>query len=457
METFKGSRRFFYNLSAAGFSLVESIVLTFYVDFFMPPKEKVAQGMTQFVTDEKFFGFLTILGIAMFFGRFIDAFVDPVVASMSDRSKSKLGRRKKFLMIGGLPLILSAVLIYFPPVNGVSIWNAVYLTVLCTLFFSFYTVFVAPYIALIPELGHTEKDRLNMTTMQGFLSILGGAVAMIGGPIIISVFSKSGNTVPGMQAMAVILGIICVPLLYSSVFAVDEKRFSNAQPSSVPFRESFKKTLNNRPFIIFLIANMCFWFIFTTVRVVLISFSERVLLMDTASAGLPFIVLFVSAIIFIVSGVLVHIIKKIGKRRIMSLGLACFFVFSILLSLAGLIPAIPMQVWAFIILGLMGFPVAIFIILPNVFISEACDYDRKLTGERREGIYFGVHGFFSKMVLGFVAISQGFFYQTFGKDMDNPAGIRLTIIFAGIIALIGMLVILRYPENEVEQTIQNQG
>ncbi|MBN2534158.1 MAG: MFS transporter [Spirochaetales bacterium] len=452
MEEFKGPRWWFYNMSNTGQALFDTLFMAFYASFLLPPAEKISEGMIQFISDKTFFGVLTILGLLMIFGRLVDAFADPLIASLSDRSTSKFGRRRVFLMAGGFPLAFFTVMIFFPPVGSTSIFNAIYLAIIFGLFFFFYTIYVAPYLALIPELGHTEKQRLNITTVQGYFALLGGGIALIGGPLLYDMLKKPFGPVGAFQIMAVIMGGIGVLFLYLAVFAVDEKRFSDAKPSTIPFWESVKITLNNKIFLIFLITNMTFWFIFNTVRSSVIHITLTLLKGTEGDASLYNTLFFAgSGLFFIINWFLS---KKLNKKTLMLLGLGSFACVSLLLSLTGLaiIPIDP-KVWGLTLFALCGFPVAIFLVLPNVFVSEICDVDFKKTGERREGMYFGVHGFFVKVTLGLSAAALAFFYSAFGKDITNPLGVRLTIVAAAVVVLIGLIVFLRYPVlNEEKKT-----
>jgi GPH family glycoside/pentoside/hexuronide:cation symporter len=335
-------------------------------------------------------------------------------------------------------------MIFFPPVAAVSIYNSIYLAIIFALFFFFYTMWVAPYIALIPELGHTEKQRLNMTTTQGYFSLLGGGIALIGGPYLIELLKNHYSPVVSYQLMASIMGVIGVIFLYLAVFTVDEKRFSDAQPSTVPLIKSVKTTLKNKTFLIFLITNMTFWFIFNTIRASVIHISVTFLKGTEGDAANYNALIFIGAgLFFIINWFLA---KKMNKKTFMLLGLGSFAVISLLLSLTGLkfIP-VPPTVWGLTLFVLCGFPVAVFLVLPNVFISEICDLDYKQTGERREAMYFGVHGFFVKVILGLSFASLAFFYSAFGKDVANHLGVRLTIVAAAVVVVIGLLVFLRYP------------
>ncbi|GAH89828.1 unnamed protein product, partial [marine sediment metagenome] len=266
MEKFKGKRFFLYNLSTAGWVLLDSIWLTFAIAFLLPPKEKVAEGMIPFISNERFLGIITVLGAVMLFGRIVDAVADPLVASWTDRSTSRFGRRRFFLIIGGLPLAISTILIFFPPVAHTSFINGIYLAIVFGFYFLFFTVYVVPYLALIPELGHNEKARIGITTAQGYFSLIGSAVVMIGGPLLLTLFMQNTDYVGAYRKMVICLAILGALLLYAAVFAVDEKRFSNARPSKVPLIDSFKKTVRNKAFIIYLFANISLWFLFNIVR-----------------------------------------------------------------------------------------------------------------------------------------------------------------------------------------------
>jgi GPH family glycoside/pentoside/hexuronide:cation symporter len=450
MEEIKGKRLFLYNLSTAGWVLLDSIWLTFAIAFLLPPKEKIVEGMIPFISNDRFLGIITVLGAVMLFGRIIDAVADPLVASWTDRSTSRLGRRRFFLVIGGLPLVLSTVLIFFPPVPHTSLANGVYLAIVFGFYFFFFTVYVVPYLALIPELGHHEKARIGIATAQGYFSLVGSAIVMIGGPLLLTIFMQNTNYVSSYRKMIIYLSILGAILLYTAVFAVDEKRFSNARPSQVPLMDSFKKTLKNKAFIIYLFANISLWFLFNIVRSSAIPIVITLMGADEAFAGNMFTILFIiAAICFPLVGFLARIR---GKKMIMMISLVLFSIFSVFLSLTGFTSVNP-KIWGLIFVGLMGLPAAVLMIIPNVILSELCDVDYKKTGERREAMYFGVQGFFMKLNLGLSTASLALLYSIFGKDISNPLGVRLAPILGSIVALLGLIIMSRYPEKQIKELL----
>src|SRR5690606_35071911 len=106
--------------------------------------------------------------------RAVDSVSDPVIAAWSDRSRHRLGRRRVFMLAGGVPLAISTAALFFPPFPGAATGNAIFLLVVFSSYFVFFTVYVAPYLALVPELGQTPSERVDLTTFQAAFG-LGGA------------------------------------------------------------------------------------------------------------------------------------------------------------------------------------------------------------------------------------------------------------------------------------------
>ncbi len=445
MEEFKGVRLFLYSASTAGFALLDSIWLTFMVVFFLPPKELVAEGMVLYISNETFFGFITMLGAVTLLGRIVDSIADPLVAFLSDRSRAKWGRRRSFMLFGGLPLAICSALLFFPPVFGISWLNALYLALVFSLYFIFFTMYVCPYLALIPELGTTEKSRLKITTTQGYFSLLGSGAVMIGGPLLLDFFMITNPPAIAYQRMVILLSVLGALFLYLAVFAVDEKKFSNAVPSNFSLANSWKETLKNKSFQCYLVAILAMWFIFTVTRSAAIHLVVTLMQADIAMAATLFtLIIVVAAICFPFVSLLV---KKWGKKTVMLATLASFSLFSLLMALTGLIPVNPVT-WGLIVAGLLGLPVAVLLVLPNVIVSEICDADYKKTGERREAMYFGIQGLFQKINLGLATASLAFMFATFGKDIANPLGVRLSFVLGSIVALIGIIGMSRYDASE---------
>ena len=442
MEPFKGSRRVLYNASTTGWSLLDAIFLTFYVAFLLPPKEKIAEGMISFISNEVFLGVFTVLGLVMIFGRIVDAVADPLVAYWSDRSRSPLGRRRSFILMGIVPLAVCPVLIFYPPVAGTSWINGVYLAAVFGLYFFAFTLYVGPYLALIPELGRNQKERLGMTTFQGYFSLIGNAIAMIGGPLLLTLYMGMRGPVGAYRLMALTLAIPGLIIASLVLFAVDEKRFSNAAPSTVPLKESFLQTIKNRAFVIYLLGNLGLWFLFNIIRASAIPVALTLVGADEAFASTMFTLFFAAAAVCFPFVNLMA--RRIGLKLAMILGLGSFAVLSVLFGLTGLAPLNP-RVWVMVVAALMGFPIAVLLVVPNVMVAQLSEADAERTGQRREAMFFGVQGFFMKLNLGISTAVLALMYSLFGKDIADPMGVRLAPAVGSVIAVLSLLAMTRYP------------
>jgi len=99
-------------------------------------------------------------GAAIILGRVVDAVADPLVGYWSDRVRSRWGRRKPFILVGGPILAVAFLLLWTPPVQtGVATVNAVYLAFAASFLFFAFTIVVCPYLAMLPEIT-ADPDRI---------------------------------------------------------------------------------------------------------------------------------------------------------------------------------------------------------------------------------------------------------------------------------------------------------
>jgi len=148
----KFKKYFMYPVAYLGISVLMQSLVSWYSYFYAPPGDNPyhLSPLTP----------IALVGIAMIIGRVVDAVSDPLVAYWSDNSRSQFGRRKPFLIFGAAPLVLSYVLLWFPPKNFESQINFIYLTAMLSFYFIFFTIYVAPYLALLPEISKEPDESL---------------------------------------------------------------------------------------------------------------------------------------------------------------------------------------------------------------------------------------------------------------------------------------------------------
>ena len=103
--------------------------------FFLPPEEVGSKTVfPQYIPQVTLVG-LTLLGVIGFSGRFLDAIIDPFMANFSDKTNSKIGKRKIFMAMAAVPLALMSYLIFRPITEGVSNENIVWLVLTVLIYY----------------------------------------------------------------------------------------------------------------------------------------------------------------------------------------------------------------------------------------------------------------------------------------------------------------------------------
>ncbi|MEI7885164.1 MAG: MFS transporter [Clostridia bacterium] len=442
------SKQIAYALGQFGWSLLSGIIGSYLIFYYIPTKES---GIMTIIPQVTFFGFLTIIGAITMLGRFFDAITDPWIATLSDRSKAKKGRRISFMQKAAVPFALSTVLVFWSPVQGESIVNAIFLTVMLLLFYLFLTMYVTPFFALLSELGHTPEERLNLSTYISVTWFLGAAVASQA-PQLWNLFASMGYSAENSMRIALsILAAIALVFLLVPVFAIDEKRYCESVPSELKMLDSIKATFRNREFTIFVLSDLVYWLAITIFQASLLYYITILLKLPDTMFGTLFILLGVGSFLFYVPINLLA--KKVGKKMLLIIAFSMFIAVYIFGSLLGKLP-IENLVQAYLLVLLAAIPMAIFGILPNVVIADIAEYDARKTGIRREGMFFGTRTFMSKIgqMLSMLILSALLLIKNNGS---NELGIRLTAVFAAGFCFIGLLLLLLYNEKKILQGISD--
>ena len=446
-ERVDSPRLFAYALGSAGYQITDRIVVVIAVYFYLPPP---GRGLVSQVASDVFAGFLTVYGVAMLVGRIFDSVADPLVGHASDRSRSRLGRRRSFLIFGIAPMVGLPVLLFFPPGAPESTANAVWLGAILSLYFVAFTVYVAPYLALIPEIARTQSERVRLARL----------LAMVGFPIGVGFgtlwtlgydYALATGMAPAdaLRSVVIVGSLLAALLCAAPILAIDERRFARTQPSDLPLARAFAATLRNRPFRIYLAGQVALMFGVNLVQPALPYVATVVLGRDEAFAAQLGIATFAGILIGL--PLAVPVVERIGARRSMSLTIVGFGVAVLLLGL--LRPDVPggprdalNLALAFAASALLGPPVAGLLVVPHVLLSQLIDEDALRTGANRAAMFFGVQGFLTKWVYGASLWLMTFLLSRFGNSPEDATGVLLIGPVAGAACLAAAVLFARYPE-----------
>ncbi len=449
MEHFKRWRQILYASGTIGQALVDNIFGVYLIFFLLPPKET---GMPEMIDNRPLLFGLTAIGLIILFGRVIDSLADPLIAHWSDNSKKKIGRRKFFLVTGSFPLALFAALMFFPPVEGIAAMNAVYVAVVLGLYFFFFTWYVAPYLALIPELSESHKDRILITVLQAVFSLVGAALVLMVVPILWDAFEGAGMIkADALKVSLIIMSVLAFISLLAAALPVDEGRFCKSEPAEVPLIKSIKMTLMNRTYIIYMLGAILFWFSFNIIRTIIAYYPVVLLGKEQSFQTLLMVILFGSAAVCFL--IINAISANVTNKTMMLFGLLCF---ALGMSMTYIIDMMgeARLLTAYIQMAFLGIPVAILLVVPNAIVADISEVDSHRTGINREAMFFGTQGLFMKINYGIAAAIASYLFSVFGKDAASPMGVKLAGPVGGLFSLIGFLIFLLYPQKEVNRELK---
>ena len=391
-------------------------------------------------------------GFLIFAGRFVDAFTDPLIGWWSDRTRSRWGRRIPFILFSTPFYALFAAMVWILPSEDASLWNALYFVIVLELFFTAATMSSGALEALVPEVTREASDRMNLVGLIFLFAVFGAGLGLAGSGALVDAF--------GFQVVGIILAIIGVVFRYISLAAVWKYAPRHTTPARVNFWQGMRQTLRNPQFVYYLPT----FVMFTTGVGILLGwmpfFASQVLKAEEEGAVASMIstVVIIGAVI---SGIVFWILLNrfgFSKRRVYGGCLIASGVVFPLLALPGLISGGGLLAQGLILTFIAGLPMAAVFMLPKGLTADIADYDAMLNEERREAMFYATQNFFEKVTFALPPALLAL-VLLLGDTTENPLGIRLAPVLAGVLALLGVALWHRYrlPDTVNRETVEAAG
>lgn len=405
-----------------------------------------------------------LASIAAFVGIAWDAINDPIVGTISDRVRTRWGRRRPFFLFA-LPFGLGFLFLWWAPPWHSQI--ALMITVMAAYMLAdtLQTLVIVPYLSMTPELTPDYDERTSITSFRMFWNLVASLLAAALAPAILdAVVGGGGSQQQGYLIVAAIFGgLAMIPFFLMFAFV--------REPPAPPVQEGERHQTvrdvaralwRNGPFRYATALNMLTWVSLDLVALIVPFFltywiAQGNLLakanlfgmslgLETATLGILFIV----AILFLpfwawMSG-------RLGKQRAFIIGAA----FWIVVQLAVLLLQ-PGQTQAALVLGaLVGIGLSMAQVLPDAIFPDVVEWDELLTRRRREGAYYGAKNFVRKLTGAlaiFIALQAlGWFgYQAppegalqFAQPASALAAIRIVTGPVAAVLLLGAIVVARF-------------
>ena len=402
-----------------------------------------------------FFYFNTVLGIdpvtvgtALLVGKFTwDAINDPIMGYISDRTKTRWGRRKPFMLFGAIPFGLSVWLLFSLPkgLTGTVAFFAVLGTFL--LVDTFQTMVSVPYYAMSAELTYDYNERTSLIAIRMIFTVLGyilgaGATSMLADMFIGSGMTQTG----GYSTTGAIFGAVAVVTTLITAFFVKEKPNPDLVPSKMPPWKQIVQIFKNRPFVQYIIMSTIISISFALLTGLFTYFVTYQLKMGD-QFFLVMLVMLGTIGLFLIPWQLVSKKMNKGPAYALGLGIACVAILGTFL-----LPDHPTNL-IYVIAFVAGMGFSAQYVFPWSMIPDVVEVDQAKTGERHEGIYFGVNSLLGKLTTGLGAYIMGWALKIYGFNetlaVQTPhalLGIRLFFAIVPVVAFLAALpLLIWYP------------
>jgi GPH family glycoside/pentoside/hexuronide:cation symporter len=377
-------------------------------------------------------------------GRIWDFVNDPVMGYISDRTRSRWGRRRPYLLFGFIPFAIAFTLLWIkPPITG-DMALVAYYAFAYILYDAAATAVYMPYFALTPELTLDYDERTKLTSFRMFFSIVAG---LIGFTVPLMVI---GETRPENADKVLMIGAIfglasALPLLLTFFGTRERPEFQ--QQSTQPIGESLRAAFKNRPFLFAMFIFLFTWAAVNLVQSMMLFFLKYRMDMETDS-DLIMGTVFVTALITL--PLWEWISRNTDKRKAYIGGMV--FLSAVLTVLAFLSPDAGMT-FVLSLAFLAGIGVAAVHVLPWSMIPDAVEWDEYETGNRHEGMFYSLVTLLRKVASAIALPSMLWILEASGFVSNAPSqsdsAIKAIISLTGpgpaFFMFLGILFALFYP------------
>ena len=371
-----------------------------------------------------------LAGLVLLIGKIWDAVNDPVVGVLSDRTKSKMGRRLPWMIFAAIPFGLSFFAQWLVPSTDkmVLFW---YYVIVGIVFNTFFTAVNLPYTALTPEITQDYNERTSLNSFRFTFSIGGSILSLFIAQLIFAFFKDPARQTAscdtgGMQY--IVLGAVCAIISSISIYwcvwgirrraiASDRQRLHNESLDTsieeLSFREQLKIVFNNRPFLFVIGIYFCSWLALQITASIIPYFVVNWMKMQESDFILVTIAVQGTALVML--SVWSEISKRFGKKAAYFMGSGIWII-----AQAGLFFLQEGQVVMLYVLAIMaGCGISTAYLIPWSMIPDVTDLDELETGQRREGIFYAFMVLLQKFGLaaGLFLLGQGLAFAKFAEKL----------------------------------------
>ncbi len=352
------------------YGIMSSFLLVFYTDIVFP-------DAIMYVT------------LIMVIARIWDAFNDPIMGSIVDRTRTKWGKCRPYLMVAPFPIAVFTILIFYAPDLPLS-GRFAYALATYIIWGMFYTISDVPFWALPTTMTPNTAERANFISFARVLSGVGTAVPFL---VMELLKGETGYTKESYFYAAVLMAVVGAALFSLAYFNTKERIIPPVERLTII--DNLKLLKLNKPLLLILALGVLAFGRYVTNMFLL--YASRDIFFN-APEGVSMLLMSAAFGVGMFPGMVVMplIFKKFNYKQVAILaGTGAFFLqvlffFTVILSGYNYYIALPFLFFA-------GFPFGMYNVLTFVVTSESIDYLEWKTGKRAEGLGFSCQTFMNKM------------------------------------------------------------
>ena len=320
-----------------------------------------------------------LAGTVILLPRLWDVVTDPLAGSLSDRTRSRMGPRRPWLLAGSILMPLAFIVLFqVPGLSGTgAAWYVLAIYVLGTTAF---TVFQVPYVAMPAEMTDSEDERTSIVSWRiAFLTV----GILVAGGLAPEVIDLGGDGRSGYALMGWVIGALLFVSLFACVLGTARTRAAEPTRSSARFRDQFRATAENRPFR-WLLGAFVVQALGVGVILAGVDFFASYILENDDATTLLFIALVGPALVTMPFWNWVG--HRYGKRAGF---IACVTIFAV--GALSLVTASPDRAWlVYLQVAVMGTAYAGTQMFPYAMLPDVIAADAAATGQQRAGAFTGI-------------------------------------------------------------------
>ena len=355
-----------------------------------------------------------LAGALIFASKIVDMVSDPAMGWISDRTNTRWGRRRPYMFIASLACPIAMIMLFSVPTESGAVSIPVYVELSLVFFALALTAFNVPYLAMPAEMTDNYHERSNIMSYRAVFLVGGGFVGTAVSGLIIKHF---GGGEEAYRIVGYFLATVTLVSMLIAVLGTKSAKFTQFVPPTIPTINQFRLFLVNKPFLILGGIKAVQFLQLAAGSAVTLFFFINVLQKDEG-------LLFPFGVAVITGSVLslrlwLPIIKKFGKRE--TCMAALFFHAAIHVSWLVATPDEPIVFFLARAFGL-GIVSGAILVCGQSMITDTIEYDRRLSGINREGMYSSVFSFVEKSSNAAGPLVIGLLLSWFGFDASIPRG-----------------------------------